>query len=333
MASVRQIAQQAGVSITTVSRVLNNHPRVRPEVRDRVLAVANESRYIANVGRRSTTNIAFLYTGEPSLGSPFDAALMQGMSQGLQSDGLDLLVLNARTAVQPGESFTNMFMRKGVRGVIVRTDLQSRDDCAKVVAEGFPAVVVADELVDPTIPCIAADARTAVRRAIEHLIHLGHRRIAVTLNIVDDHDHLQRLEAYQAAMAEAGLPTDDLVLRVPAYRDAGAVALRQIMGTPNRPTALFMTDPAAAIGVFHESQRMGLKIPQDLSVVGFDDADLRFGVYPRMSAVCQDVERLGREAFNLLRTLMSESRVGDAARPKLDCWLELHESTAPPAGA
>jgi DNA-binding LacI/PurR family transcriptional regulator len=331
VATVREIAKTAGVSITTVSRVLNNHPAVSAGVRDRVLAAANDARYVASVGRRSTSNIAFLYTGQPSLGSPFDAALMQGMAQGLEVERLDLLVLNAATALQRGETFTQLLMRKGCRGAIVRTDLPTRHLCAEVVAEGFPAVVVADDLNDPGIPSLSADARSAVRRAVEHLIHLGHRRIAITLNVVDDHDHLQRLEAFHEALRANGIVNgEDMLLRVPAYRDAGAVALRQIVGGPNRPTALFVCDPAAAVGIFHEAQRMNLSIPRDLSIVGFDDSESRFGVFPRMSAICQDVERLGREAFGILKQLMDGVTPARVARPKLECWVELHESTAPP---
>jgi DNA-binding LacI/PurR family transcriptional regulator len=332
MPNVRDIAKQAGVSIATVSRVLNNHPSVAAEVRERVLAAAGKSRYVSTIGRRSTSNVAFVYTGQPSLGSPFDAALMQGVSAGLEATNYDLLVIDARRALRRNERYAQLFMRKGVRGAIVRTDTHTRHECARIVVDNFPAVVVAEEFSDEAIPCVSADARTAVRRAIEHLIHLGHRRIAITLNIVDDHDHQQRLDAYKAAMVDAGLPVhDDFVLRVPAYRDAGAVALRQLMGSPNRPTAVFVTDPMAAVGVFHEAQRMGVRIPRDLSVVGFDDADQRFGVYPRMSAVCQDVERLGRDAFALLTALMERADDGASpATPGHECWFELHESTAPP---
>src|SRR2546425_1435186 len=116
MASVRQIAKQAGVSITTVSRVLNSHPRVSDQARKRVLAAANKSRYIHTIGRRSTTNIAFVYTGSWSIGSLFDASLMQGMSSGMIDHGYDLLVINAVHARQDHETYTQMLLRKGARG-------------------------------------------------------------------------------------------------------------------------------------------------------------------------------------------------------------------------
>lgn len=332
MASVRDIAEQAGVSITTVSRVLNNHPRVSSDARQRVLTVANQTRYVARVGRRSTSNIAFLYTGELSLGSPFDASLMQGMSMDMQSNGYDLLVLSAIRSRRSRETISQMLMRKGVRGAIVRTTTETRRVINELQAENFPFVVVADVSENPKVHCVDADSQVACRRAIEHLLHLGHRRIAITLNVVDDYDHAQRLHIYQQVLREAGLPIDEqLILRVPAFRDAGALALRQIMSMHDRPTAVFLTDPLAAVGLFHESQRTGVKIPEQLSVIGFDDNDVRFGVYPRMSSVCQNAELLGREAFAVLNQLMNQPNASPAS-PKLECWLELHESTANPTG-
>src|SRR4051812_43575770 len=105
-----------GVSPTTVSRAINNHPMVAADVRQRVLAAMNRSGYMPAVSKRSTTNIAFLYTGTSSLGSPYDAAVMLGMADRMDDLGFDLLILNAGRAVLPGESFSQMFHRKSVRG-------------------------------------------------------------------------------------------------------------------------------------------------------------------------------------------------------------------------
>lgn len=104
VANVRSIAKRAGVSITTVSRVLNNHPHVSEKVRRRVLAVSKELAYNQPVGRRSTNNIAFVYTGEPSPGSPFDQALLEGIQQGMQGHYYDLMVIHAELARQPDEN-------------------------------------------------------------------------------------------------------------------------------------------------------------------------------------------------------------------------------------
>src|SRR5690606_22174060 len=146
--------------------------------RAKVLKAANRSRYVARVGRRSTANIAFVYTGELSLGSPFDAALMQGLSQGLEAEGFDLMVLNLQRAKRDNETYSQLFMRKGVRGAILRTTTTTRDACHAIAAERFPAVVVADEFPNDTrVRTVHADASRACQQAMDHLLHLGHRRI------------------------------------------------------------------------------------------------------------------------------------------------------------
>lgn len=331
MSSVREIAKRAGVSITTVSRVLNSHPTVSDSAREKVLSAVNDVRYVHAVGRRSTANIAFAYTGVWSLGSPFDAGLMQGMSTGMYDSGFDLLVLNATRATGRHESYSQMFMSKGVRGAILRTTEKTRDVCVAIAAEGFPAVVVADEFDESGVSCVSADSRAACRRAFEHLLDLGHRRIAFALNVLEDHDHRQRLEAYHEALHAAGLPADErLILRVHAIRDAGATALRQLMAMRDRPTAIFMADPLPAVGLMREAERLGINIPNQLSVIGIDDGDVRLGTHPRMTSVCADAEAMGSEAFESLQMLMDNPGLGPQNR-RLKSWLEIHESTAKPS--
>ena len=332
MASIRDIAKQAGVSITTVSRALNNQPQVSEEVRRRVLEAANRSRYVANVGRRSTSNIAFVYTGVLSLGSPFDAAMLQGMSTGLERSNLDLMILNSERSRMEGETYTQMFMRKGVRGAIIRTTAQTRESCVQIAREGFPSVVVADQFDAPGVVSIRNNSYNASVRAVEHLIGLGHTRIAIAANIVDDFDHIERLQAYRDAMMGAGIVVDERnIMRFPATVAGGAMVLRQIAGTPRRPTAVVITDPMLCVGLYMEAQRSNVRIPSDLSVVGFDDGEVRHTLYPHMTSVCQNAENLGTDALAALIHLM-ESKPGPSATPAASnaCWFEIHSSTSSP---
>ncbi len=328
MANVRLIAQRAGVSITTVSRVLNNHPQVSEEVRRRVLTVSNKAGYQPQVGRKSTTSIAFVYTGEPSLGSPFDAALMYGMSTGMEEHDYDLMVLDARRARQVGETYSQMFMRKGIRGAVLRTTAQTRGVCEAICQEGFPAVVLGDRFDDPRVNFIYSESRPSSREAVEHLVGLGHRQIALCVNIIDDSDHADRLAGYRESLAEHGIELDErLILRVPANREGGVQALRRMQTMASRPTAIFLTDPATAFGAVSEARNLGMRIPEDLSVVGFDDTDVRFTVYPELTAVCQDAAAMGREAFAALNSMLDKEAGVKSVRKSLRTWLEIHGST------
>lgn len=334
MSSVRVIAREAGVSIATVSRVLNNHPRVSQGVRDKVLAAANEKRYVAQVSKRSTANVALLYTGELSLGSPFDAQLMWGMSSGLEEYNFDLMVLDAKRSMRPGETYSQMLMRKGVRGLVLRTTLATRSVCLAIADEGFPAVVIGDRFEHEAVRFVYSDSREPSREAIEHLIALGHTRIGICLNNVDDSDHADRLLGYRQAIEENGLVWDrKLIIRTPANRPGGAQLIRRVAAMADRPTALFITDPATSAGAFKEARAAGLEIPRDLSIVGFDDGDSRFDVFPEMSAVCQDTEALGRAALQALYEVIGSGKSSTVpVRKSIRAWLEVHQSTGPPPG-
>ena len=334
MSNVRSIAKRAGVSISTVSRVLNNHPQVSEETRAKVLTAANATNYVPTVGRKSTTNIAFLYTGEATLGSPFDGALMQGMSEGMEEFGYDLMVLGARRSRQIDETFTQMFLRKGVRGAVLRTTAETQNASEAIEAEGFPSVVVGARSENERVNYVYTESRAASRDAIEHLIGLGHRRIAVCRNTVDDSDHDDRLAGYRDALRAHGISYDEgLIRRAPAIREGGAQMIRRIMGPGDSPTAVFFTDPLAAIGAMTEARKLGVRIPEDLSVVGFDDTGVRYQVSPTLTAVCQDAVAIGRVAFKVLHDKLNAGDTsGDSAptvRRALEAWLEIHGSTGP----
>jgi len=335
--NVRQIAQAAGVSIATVSRVLNHAPGVSGKVRQAVLTAANRSGYVPKVGRRSISNVALVYTDVPTLESPFDAALVSGIYEGLERLGYDLMVLDAHRSRQAGEAFSRMFLRKGVKGALVRTTARSRNLCREIFKEDFPAVVVGYRFEGSPINCVYSDSREASGKAVEHLIALGHRRIAACSHVVEDSDHTDRLKAYRAALEAHRIQFDEsLVIRVPASRDGGVQLVRRLATMPRRPTALFLTDPLLSVGVLSEARRIGLRIPGDLSLAGFDDADLRYALAPQLTAVCQDARTLGREAAAWLGRILSgrPGTVEHAGVLALPCWLEVHESTgAAPAEA
>lgn len=331
MSSVREIARMVGISPATVSRAINNHPTVAPDVRQRVLAAINRAGYRPTVGKRSTTNIAFLYTGASSLGSPYDAAVMQGMADRMDDLGFDLIILSTGRALMPGESFTQMFHRKSVRGAVIRTDARTRHLVQAIADEGFPAVVIGDRFEDPNVCSIYCDSRTTSAEAVEHLIALGHRSVGICINVVDDADHLDRLAGYRDAHAAAGLSVDErFVYREYANLEGGVQLMRKIKAAREAPTAIYIGDPLTAVGAINEAVRLGLKVPDDLSIVGFDDNELRQITQPPMTAVVQDAREVGREAFEVLNQLIERRKQADVERRVLPTRFELHASTAPP---
>jgi LacI family transcriptional regulator len=330
MPSIRDIAKSANVSVGTVSRVLNNQPNVSSASRSKVLRAINTMRDSTAVGsRKATASIALVYRGQSSLHSTFDAAVMHGIAEGLNQTDHDLMVINAARSRGQGESLGQMLLRRGVAGALLRTTTLTHGMCEELAEEGFPAVAIADRIDDERIGCVFGDTHSAIERALEHLVHLGHSKIAIALNVVDDFDHAQRLNTYQRFLNEAGLPTDERwIVRSAARQPSGGAALRQIMTLADRPTAVFMSDPPLGAGLCIEALRMGVEIPRDLSIIGFDDTFDRYGTFPQLSSVCQDAQMLGRKAIQHLLEIISHESAPKQIR--LACCFEPLESTAPP---
>lgn len=332
MSSVREIARLTGVSVSTVSRALNNNPAVREETREKVLAAANDTGYVASVGRRSTSQIGLVYAGAQSLGSPFDSALVGGLIGGLDDARLDLVILNLLRDKAGDESYSQFFMRKGVRGVVVRTTSLTRHVCEAIAEEKFPMIVVGERFENHGVSYIDCDSHDESRRAIEYLIALGHTQIAFCMNTVPDSDHLDRLAGYKAALRSHGIAIDDgLILRHQANYAGGASAIQMVTSMRPRPTALYLADPMLAVGAFNAAHEHGIRIPADISIIGFDDAQTRLSVFPSMTAVCQDAADLGAQAATeLIRLVNGEN--SETVQMQLPTFFEVRRSTGPPKG-
>jgi len=327
MTTIRRVAQKAGVSIATVSRVVNGSTAVAPELRDRVLDAVSSCGYSPTVGRRSAASIALVYTGPFTVGSPYDAACLDGIVSAMLESDYDLNIVHLRRDKSPSETYCQFFFRKGIRGAIVRSTFADRDIARTIGDEGFPAVVLGDHFDHPSLAFAYNESRTASAEGVEHLISLGHKRIAFAANETDDGDHIDRLEAYRQTLENHGIYDEQLEFRVPAHRLDGAQLMRRMMSLSSPPTAVFIADPLIADGAINEAHKIGLRIPDELSILGFDDTDTRRAVFPTMTAVCQDSRELGRLAYEFL---IRQCALQASERQTIvlgNAWLEINHST------
>ncbi len=334
MVSVRKIAERAGVSPATVSRVLNSQETVDPALREAVLKIANEYRYFASGGKKDIMNLALVYLGDVSAGglltSPFDVGLLQGMAKMMGEKQFTLSILDAREARLPGETYSQMFHRRGIRGAALRTMSGSRDDCIEIANEGFPSIVVAERFDSGDVSWIDGNSTHASKLGVAKLIDLGHTRIAFSAFDKTDQDHSDRYRGYIEAHEQAGLEINpSFSTRLPAERESGAKLLKQLMAMEPRPTAVFITDPLVAVGLLTEAQRTDVDIPGQLSVLGVDDSQIRFDTVPTLTAICQDTIQMGTR---ITETLVSMIQVSDRQiyRIETPTWLEIHESISSP---
>ncbi|QDU87963.1 Catabolite control protein A [Pirellulimonas nuda] len=330
MSSVRAVAKKAGVSIATVSRVLNGSASVTPELRNRVLEVAATCDYAPTVGKIRASRIGLLYMDEFWLSSPYDSACIDGMGKAMRRSIYDFVILDFRRDRQAGEPLRQFLSRKGVSGAVVRSRLEFRGELVELAREGAPLVVLGDHFDCEQLRFVYAASSNASREAVEHLVSLGHKRIAFVGCDRDDGDHSDRMEAYREVLSDAGLFCDRDVYRVPPHRMDGSPLARRILSKADRPTAMFIADPLLAVGIVNEAHQMGVRVPEDLSVIGFDDSDTRNSVYPRMSAVCQDSSLIGELAFDAVRELCEGEPNLSSSTKQQEAWFEIHETTAPP---
>jgi DNA-binding LacI/PurR family transcriptional regulator len=278
--------------------------------------------------REPIGDVALLYTAEATLDSPFDAALVDGVFAGLDGSGADLVILSARRSRRPGETLAQMLARKGLRGALLRTTTATQELCREATAGGAAVVVVGSRPDDPSLSCIYTESGPASREAVDHLLGLGHRGIAFGVHVVDDSDHADRLAGYRDALAAKGVAFDEsLVILATADRYGGMQVVRRVASMSPRPTAVYLADPLMAVGALEEARRAGLRVPGDLSLVGFDDGDLRLSMVPHLTAVCQDTVGLGRAAAERLLALLSDP-ARTPRRSPLRCRFEIHETTS-----
>lgn len=334
--SVRGIAETLGISAATVSRSLNNSPDVSPAIRQKVVAEARRLGYALPRRAVRTGRIGIIFFNETSgpKFSGYDAVIWGGVTRAAIALKYDVCVIDPLDR-KAGEGFAAFAVRKGVEGLVVRVDEETRHYCSEIAAEGVPHVVIADRFEDEQVNYIYCDSSRPSRAAIEHLLNLGHRRIAVCHNTVLDTDHRDRIEAYKAALEDAGIPIDpDLIIAMNAEIGGGGAAFNRLMSLPQPPTAIFFADPALTIGALRRALEVGVRVPDELSIIGVDDERVRKMTHPVFTAVCQNADELGHQGGRWLCRRLS-GRLGQEAASapqhmEIEAFLEINQTTAPP---
>lgn len=307
MSSVRKVAAEAGVSPSTVSRIINNEPDVDVRTREHVLRVANKLGYSPKIGRRVTTMIGLMLSrsGARDLGS-FEGALVAGASHGAREAGYHVALVDLLSERKPSEAYTHFFARIGVRGVLLRRLPEQESLLEELVRERFPHVLIADRSEMQGVSWIDTDSFSPSIEAVRHLISLGHRRILMGRYPSGGVDTSDRYAGYVRAHELSAVPVDPaLTIDCGDQFDDGARAADYAMSLPSPPTAFYMAHSMSSIGAFRRLIERGVKIPQEVSFVGFDDCESRLVTYPKMTAVRQDTFDMAHQAAKWLTGALS----------------------------
>jgi DNA-binding LacI/PurR family transcriptional regulator len=330
MASLKTIAARAKISMATASRAMNDHAEVDPRTRERVLRVAEDLGYRTPAERKIDAGSIGLVQATRSGFYDYDALVMRGMIEAGTQNRFDVTWIDLSRDKTDSESYSQFFRRKNIRGVVLRSFGDSRHVVESITAEGFPAVAIGEKFDEPDINWIRINGVNASRHAIEHLIALGHKQIALVMHSRPTADHADRRLGFRTAMQAAGIDINEsFLLSIPVGPQAGAVAINRLLALPTPPTAIYFTDPEVTVGAINRCHELQIRIPEDLSIVGFDDGHVRRTTWPRFAAVCQETWTLGSEASAWLSKKMAGLDPAPLAN-ELEAHFEVLQSTGVP---
>ncbi len=307
--TLEEIAKLAGVSRSTVSRVVNDQPNVREHVRERVWEVVRETGYQPHAAARSLvtrrTRIIGVIIPEAVITlftDPFFAHLLCGITRTCNAQRYNLMLSLFDDAASSEDLYRRVILSGHVDGVVVASTRVGDPLIGRLLADEIPFVLVG-RYPDGQVHYVDIDNVAAARMAVEHLIHLGHRRVATItgpLSMTSGHD---RLEGYRRALEAHRLPVDEsLIVEGDYSKMSGARAARRLLS--ESVTAIFAASDVMALGALKVLREAGVRVPEDVALVGFDDVPLATAVVPALTTVHQPIEDLGSKSADLLLDLV-----------------------------
>ena len=332
--TIFDVANRAGVSYATVSRVVNGHPNVRESTRRRVRDAMLELGYVAHVTARSLASGKTRAVGllAQEIDNPFFSVVIKGVDQEVSSADYDLLLCTTHSRQGKEAEYVARLSHGMVDGLLIVLPTGLPEYVSQLRAEHYPFVLVDHDSEAPGCNTVNAANRSGTKEGIEYLIALGHRRIGFITGRPDVGAAHQRLAGYHDALTDAGIPADQsLVVEGDFLEARGYEAALELLSLRVPPTAVFASSDVAAFGVLGAARDAGLNVPQDLSVLGFDDIVEASHIGSALSTVRQPLREMGQIAVQRLISLISD-RAQPPARIVMDTELVIRQTTAPPAG-
>jgi LacI family transcriptional regulator len=334
MATIKDIARVAGVSVTTVSRALNGYSDVNEKTRQKIIAVAKELNYSPNTLARSlvmnkSKTIGIIVSGinRESLKGNFTFEVLSGVNEFTAKTDYDLILFSTNSTKQREKTYSQLCRERRVDGAIIQ-GIRTDDPYLKEVVESdIPCVLIDIPIASDTVGYVTTDNVLGAKRAVEHLIDLGHENIAMINGYEFAFVSKSRLEGYLEALKTASLPIKEEWIVNGQFEEKKAENLTlSLLQQYPEITAIFCASDIMALGAINAAKKLGLKVPEDLSVVGYDDIILAAYLTPSLTTIAQDKFQMGYQAAELLINML-EGKTESHTRV-LDTTLIVRESTA-----
>ncbi len=341
--TLADIAAQAGVAPMTVSRVLNQSGYVHVDTREKVLRVARALNYrrngLARGLKRQRTDTVGLVLGD--IANPFAAELARGVRERLEERGYTLFICISEYSVKEDLAAFDSLADHRVDGLIVATRASKlgNDRLSELIGMGIPVVLIGRDFWHPGADLVAADNHKGGYEATEHLISLGHKNIGFIGIKLTSGMGLRRFQGYLEALRDHGLAVEENLIvggsdgtdeQMPGYstESIGYDGMRQLLKLKRRPTAVFARNDFTAVGAVSAITEAGLRIPEDIAIVGYDDVPLASHTSPPLTTVRQPTREQGRIAAEFLLRRIVAAQPPPREEKVLQCELVVRESTA-----
>ncbi|MFY0691756.1 MAG: LacI family DNA-binding transcriptional regulator [Paracoccaceae bacterium] len=331
--TLNDVAKAAGVSTATVSRFINSPDQLTDRTRQKVKVAVKELGYSPNFGARvmaakRTNTIGAII---PTMENAIFARGLQAFQEELRQKGYTLLVASSSYRTDIEEEQIRSLVSRGADGLLLIGHERTPASRRFLEAQGVPALVAWTYDAAAALPSIGFDNRSSMRALVEDVITMGHRRLAVISAATEANDRARlRVLGVRDAMTAAGLEAKTLPIFETSYSvDAGASAFEQLMRGTERPTAVICGNDVLAVGAMKQARALGLSVPRDVSVTGFDDIELATIVEPALTTVHVPHREMGARAARMLVDIVEGKSSGRAL--ELDTTIRLRGSLAPPA--
>lgn len=328
MTNIQDVAKEAGVSVATVSRVLNNSPSVNPDTRERVQAVIEKMHYQPNLLgrnlRRSETKMILVLL--PNISNSFYSKIVQGIEDVAHKNSYNIMLCNTNLNIQREKMYLELLNNRLADGVIFMAPELSRNDLDEI-GKRFPVVQCCEYKRGASVSHVSIDNKLAATKIVKHLASLGHKRIGMISCYNKFVSTSEREEGYKKALQESGIEIDTELIKYGDYTfKSGLVVMKNFLNMKEKPTAIFAISDMMAIGAIKQIRANGMKIPEDIAVAGFDNINFASMYDPALTTVSQHQYDLGCTVMELL---LKQIR-GEVKEPQeliLDHELIIREST------
>lgn len=332
--TIFDVARMAGVSYATVSRVLNNRDHVKPETRNTVLEVARQLGYVASPQARSLAGGRSQVIGLvlQRFDSAYIGEIIRGIDTALDAAQYDLMLYTSHRHKSKESGYVAALARGLADGLLLLLPRQPEAYLESLRRQRFPYVLIDHQGIGDYARSVGATNWQGAYDATRYLIGLGHRRIGFVTGALELGCAVDRLAGYRTALSDAALPSDPALIYTGDFlQPEGYAGGQALLRLPTPPTAIFASNDDMAFGVMDAARDRGLRIPVDLSVVGFDDLPRAAAVHPALTTVRQPLEEMGQTATRMLLQLIADPQL-PLGRVALPTELVVRESCQPPAG-